>query len=71
VYTTNQCHNQTHNEPETARAMFNLSNDMFPALRTQLGSPLFLVFFSIAAIAVVAIWGHRRLVREHKKVVDN
>jgi len=51
--------------------MFNLSNDMFPALKTQLGSPLFLVFFSIAAIAVVVIWGHRRLVREHKKAVDN
>jgi len=51
--------------------MFNLSNDMFPALKTQLGSPLFLVFFSVAAIAVVVIWGHRRLVREHKKAVDN
>jgi CAAX protease family protein len=51
--------------------MFNLSNDMFPALRTQLGSPLFIVFFSIAATAVVAIWGYKRLVREHKKAADN
>jgi membrane protease YdiL (CAAX protease family) len=39
--------------------MFNLSNDMFPALQTQLGSPLFIIFFSVAAVAVVAFWGIR------------
>jgi membrane protease YdiL (CAAX protease family) len=49
--------------------MFNLSNDMFPALQTQLGSPLFLVFFSVAAVTVVVIWGYKRLVREPKKEI--
>ena len=47
--------------------MFNLSNDVFPALQTQLGSPLFLAFFIAAAIIVVIIWGRKRLVREPKK----
>jgi len=50
--------------------MFNLSNDMFPALKTQVGSPFFLIFFIAAVIAVVAIWGRKRLVREPKKRVN-
>ena len=51
--------------------MFNLSNDMFPALRTQLGSPLFIAFFITAAIIVVAIWGPKRLVHKPKKMLDS
>ena len=47
--------------------MFNLSNDMFPALKTQLGSPLFIAFFITAAVVVVATWGPKKLVREPKK----
>jgi hypothetical protein len=47
--------------------MINLSNDMFPALRTQLGSPLFIAFFIAAAVVVVAFWGPKKLVREPKK----
>ena len=46
--------------------MFNLSNDMFPALKTQIGGPVFLLLFGAAVIAVVAIWGSKRLVREKK-----
>jgi hypothetical protein len=34
-----------------------------------LGSPLFLVFFSVAAVTVVVIWGYKRLVREPKKEI--
>ena len=47
--------------------MFNLSNDMFPALKTQLGSPLFIAFFVTAAVLVVLIWGYKRMVRKIKK----
>lgn len=46
--------------------MFNLSNDMFPVLGTQVGSFLFLVFFIIIVIAVMFIWGLKRLVRGPK-----
>jgi membrane protease YdiL (CAAX protease family) len=48
--------------------MFNLSNDMFPALKTQLGSPLFIAFFVTAAVLVVLIAGYKRMVREKKKI---
>jgi membrane protease YdiL (CAAX protease family) len=48
--------------------LFNLSNDMFPALKTQTGSMLFIVFFLVVVFIVVAVWGPKRLVREPKKV---
>jgi len=43
--------------------MFNVSNILFPALETQLGSLLFLVFLIASVIAVVIIWRPKRLVR--------
>jgi membrane protease YdiL (CAAX protease family) len=48
--------------------MFNLSNDMFPALKTQLGSPLFIAFFITAAVIVVLVWGYKRMVRQKTKI---
>lgn len=48
--------------------MFNLSNDMFPALKTQLGSPLFIAFFVTAAVLVVVIWGYKKMVRQKTKI---
>jgi membrane protease YdiL (CAAX protease family) len=48
--------------------MFNLSNDMFPALKTQLGSPLFIAFFVTAAVLVVLVWGYKRMVRQKTKI---
>jgi membrane protease YdiL (CAAX protease family) len=48
--------------------MFNLSNDMFPALKTQLGSPLFIAFFVTAAVLVVLAWGYKRMVRQKTKI---
>ena len=47
-------------------AMFILSTQMFPALATQQGGLFFLVLFTATAIAVVAIWGPRRMVRRAK-----
>ena len=47
--------------------MFILATNMFPALATQQGSLFYLIFIIAAVIAVVAIWGPRRLVRETKK----
>jgi membrane protease YdiL (CAAX protease family) len=46
--------------------MFNLSNDMFPALQTQLGSLLFMAFFTAAAVIVVLVWGHKKMIRKTK-----
>jgi membrane protease YdiL (CAAX protease family) len=48
--------------------MFNLSNDMFPALKTQLGSPLFIAFFVTAAVLVVLVWGYKKMVRQKTKI---
>jgi membrane protease YdiL (CAAX protease family) len=48
--------------------MFNLSNDMFPALKTQLGSPLFIAFFVTASVLVVVIGGYKRMVRQKTKI---
>ena len=45
--------------------MFIMSTEMFPALKTQQGSLFVLVFFVATVIAVVAIWGPKRLVRTH------
>jgi len=45
-------------------AMFNYSAQMFPALKTQVGSLFYLIFFIATVIAVVAIWRPKRLVRE-------
>ena len=48
--------------------MFNLSNDMFPALKTQLGSPLFIAFFVTAAVLVVLVCGYKKMVRQKTKI---
>lgn len=49
--------------------MFNVSNIIFPALETQMGSLFYLVFLIASVVAVVAIWRPKRLVRE--KRVEN
>lgn len=46
--------------------MFNVSNVLFPALETQVGSLFYLVFIIATVIAVVIIWRPKRLVREKK-----
>ena len=48
-------------------AMFNYSAQMFPALETQQGPLFYLIFLIATVIAVVAIWGPKRMVRETKK----
>jgi len=48
-------------------AMFILATQMFPALATQQGGLFVLILFIATVIAVVAIWGPKRLVRETKK----
>jgi membrane protease YdiL (CAAX protease family) len=47
--------------------MFNYSAQIFPALETQQGGLFYLIFFIAIVIAVVAIWGPRRLVRKSVK----
>jgi len=47
--------------------MFIVSTEMFPALKTQVGSLFYLIFFIAAVTAVVIIWRPKRLVREPKK----
>ena len=44
--------------------MFIISIDSLPALNTQLGSLFYMIFLFATVIAVVAIWGSKRLVRE-------
>jgi len=51
--------------------MFIMSTDMFPALKTQVGSLFYLIFFIAAVIAVVAIWGPRRMVRKTTAKANN
>jgi len=46
--------------------MFILATQVFPALSTQQGGFFFLVFLTATVIAVVAIWGPKRLVRKAK-----
>ena len=48
-------------------AMFILSTHMFPALATQQGGLFFLILFTATAVAVLAIWGPRRMVRKEGK----
>jgi membrane protease YdiL (CAAX protease family) len=43
--------------------LFNVSNIIFPALETQMGSLFYLIFMIISVIAIVAIWKPKRLVR--------
>jgi len=43
--------------------LFNVSNILFPALETQMGSLFYLVFMFISVILVVVIWKPKRLVR--------
>lgn len=52
-------------------AMFILSTQMFPALATQQGGFFFLVLFTATAIAVLAIWGRRRMVRKEGKEISS
>jgi len=44
--------------------MFNVSNILFPALETQMGSLFYLIFLISSVIAIVAIWKPKNLVRE-------
>ncbi len=44
--------------------MFNYSAQIFPVLETQQGGFFYLILFIATVIAVVAIWGPKRLVRE-------
>jgi len=46
--------------------MFNVSNVLFPALETHVGSLFYLIFIIATVIAVVIIWRPKRLVREKK-----
>jgi membrane protease YdiL (CAAX protease family) len=46
--------------------MFNYSMQVFPALETEVGGLFFLVFLVATVIAVVVIWGPRRMVRKQK-----
>ncbi len=46
--------------------MFNYSMQMFPALETEMGGLFYLVFFIATVVAVLAIWGPRRMVRGFK-----
>jgi membrane protease YdiL (CAAX protease family) len=43
--------------------MFIMANVLFPALETQVGSLFYLIFIIATVIAVVVIWGPKRLVR--------
>lgn len=55
----------------TFHAMFILSTQMFPALETQQGGLFVLVLFTATAVAVVAIWGPRRMVRKEGKRISS
>ena len=44
--------------------MFILAVNMFPALDTEMGSLFYLIFIIVSIIAIVRIWGPKRLVRE-------
>lgn len=52
-------------------AMFILATQMFPALTTQQGGLFFLILLIATVIAVVAIWGPRRMVRKEKQKIEN
>lgn len=43
--------------------LFNVSNVIFPALETQMGSLFYLVFMIISVVVIVVIWKPKRLVR--------
>jgi len=47
--------------------MLNYSMQMFPALETEVGALFYLVFSIATVVAVLAIWGPRRMVRGEKR----
>jgi membrane protease YdiL (CAAX protease family) len=47
--------------------MFIMANVLFPALETQIGSLFYLVFIIAATIAVIVIWGSKKLVRASER----